>query len=171
MIEARDGDLLLIDIGAEWNMYSADITRTIPVNGAFSDFQRQVYTLVLETQEMLINSLKPGMPITELRSLSNTHLWKGLLQLGIIQEEKEGIQYTIHSPTHHLGLDTHDASHYSTLQPGMVITIEPGIYIPEQQCGIRIEDDVLITETGCEVLSKHIPKSIDAIEHIMQHRQ
>ncbi|KMZ40890.1 MULTISPECIES: aminopeptidase P family protein [Bacillales] len=162
---AEDGDLVLLDLGAVSNYYAADISRTFPVNGRFTERQKAIYQLVLEAEIKTIEAVKPGVTLTQLNDVTKQVLTEGLLGLGLIQDSNELSKYYYHSVSHHLGLDTHDVSDYSAaLQPGMVITIEPGLYIEEEAIGIRIEDNVLVTADGYEVLSSQIPKEIEEVE-------
>lgn len=203
----EDGDLLVMDIGAEWEYYSADVTRTIPVSGRFTDDQKAVYSIVLLANEKIIESVRPGIAISEVYGHGIEILTRGLYDLGLITDPECAWQsrvWTIHGMGHWLGLDTHDVQgkqestgSASILLPGMVFTVEPGIYISEGQLdlyrpfllraaseeevdafikavkpvaarfaplGIRIEDDVLVTETGYRVLSLQAPKRIADIE-------
>jgi Xaa-Pro aminopeptidase len=168
----KDGDLIVIDIGAEYKMYTADITRTIPASGKFTETQKKFYNIVLKSQIGAIEAVKPGAGFMEPYNAS----------LGIIQEELEKMgfinkgdrravrRYMKHTISHFLGLDVHDVGNTrEKLKPGMVITIEPALYIPEHNFAIRIEDDVLVTETGFKVLSK-APKTIEEIEMIMREK-
>ena len=163
--EMKNGDLVVVDIGAEANYYCADITRTYPVSGTFTKRQRELYELVLETQEYIASIAKPGYWLSnkEHSDKSLNHLAKAYL------EERGYGKYFTHGIGHYLGLDVHDVGDYATpLQPGDVITIEPGIYIPEEGIGIRIEDDYWIVEDGAECLSEYIPKAAKDIEALMQ---
>jgi len=164
-----DGDLLLLDLGAEYRLYSADISRTFPVSGTFTPKQKDLYNLVLEANEVTIDAIKPGIPYADLNKITRGVLSEGMKKLGFIKSEEEISKYYTHGVSHQLGLDTHDV--YSgtrmILQPGMVLTIEPGLYIPDLNIGIRIEDDVAVTEDGYENLSSSIPKTVDAIEEWM----
>ncbi|QRG70337.1 aminopeptidase P family protein [Brevibacillus choshinensis] len=165
---AKDGDLVLLDLGAASNFYAADISRTFPVNGRFTERQKEIYQLVLDAEIKTIEAVKPGVTLQQLNEVTKQVLTDGLLRLGLIQESSELSKYYYHTVSHHLGLDTHDVSDYSaSLQPGMVITIEPGLYIEEEAIGIRIEDDVLVTSDGCEVLSSQIPKEIEEVEWLI----
>jgi len=153
------GDVLLIDLGAQYNYYCADISRTFPVDGKFSDKQQYFYDAVLETQKYLIeNCLRPGFVHENTWTETNKYLSKFLIKAGLIQSESEIKKYLPHGICHFLGLDAHDAGEFGLLEPGMVITCEPGVYLPEYGFGIRIEDDILITENGCENLSAVIAK-------------
>ncbi len=171
------GDVVVMDIGAEVEGYSADVTRTIPASGTFSPEQRQLYDLVFQAQEAIFKAAKPGVELRELTTVSNDVLGDGLVALGIIDDKAKARTYTRHGVSHFLGLDVHDVGGFNaTLQPGMVVTVEPGIYIPEgSDCekkywniGIRIEDDVLVTSDGCQVLSSRAPRSSDEVESVMK---
>ncbi|QQE80144.1 aminopeptidase P family protein [Alicyclobacillus sp. SO9] len=162
---ANDGDLVLLDMGAQSDYYSGDISRTFPVNGKFTERQRQIYDIVLKAQLAVIQFIEPGLTLTALNEKTKQVLAEELQGIGLIQNEEELSQYYYHGVSHHMGLDTHDACNNSAkLQPGMIVTVEPGLYIAEEGIGIRIEDDVLVTETGCEVLSSQIPKAPEEIE-------
>ena len=164
----NDGELVLFDLGAQWNNYCADISRTFPVNGKFSPRQKEVYEAVLEVQVACIEKIRPGLEMAELNLFAKESLAKVCQRLGLIQDEAEVINYYYHSIGHYLGLDTHDVGgRGGILKPGMVITIEPGLYIAEESIGIRIEDDILVTETGYENLSADIIKTVADIERFM----
>ncbi|MBN2828876.1 MAG: aminopeptidase P family protein [Candidatus Cloacimonetes bacterium] len=159
--------LVLLDVGASCNGYSADITRTYPIAKKFKKRQLDVYKAVLETQETVIGMIKPGVSMTELNETAVKILTKAMLKLKLITDEKDFRRYYMHSIGHHLGLDTHDVgARDSVLEVGNVITVEPGIYIPEESLGVRIEDDILVTETGYRNLSINIPKAPKALEEI-----
>lgn len=168
-------DLILMDLGAEYRGYTADITRTIPINGKFSPEQKQIYELVLRAQEEAMKVCKPGTTFEALYLATKDVIDKGLKDLGIVKEG-ENHQYYPHGCCHHIGLDVHDKGDYTKLQPGMTITIEPGIYIPENsKCdpkwwgiAVRIEDDYLLTPTGYDHLSSHAPRKVDDIEAMMK---
>ncbi len=192
--DVRDGDLILIDAGVELDsLYTADITRTLPVNGKFTPAQRDIYDLVWRAQQAGFAACKPGNRFADINRASQQVLAEGLAALGVLPVSAEesmkpdsGLhrRWTIHGVSHMLGIDVHDCgaardSEYSqgVLKAGMVLTVEPGLYFhpddlhaPERLrgIGIRIEDDVLITETGCEVLSKHIPSQADDVETWMR---
>lgn len=169
--EIADGTLLLFDCGAQWNEYCADITRTYPASGKYTDRQKQIYNIVLEAEEACIAAAKPGMTFESMNNICKEILAKGCMEIGLIKEESELSKYYYHGVSHFLGLDTHDLGKRSTVfEPGMVITVEPGLYIAEEGIGIRIEDDVLITETGSENLSIAIPKTVEAIEDMMANK-
>jgi Xaa-Pro aminopeptidase len=188
--ELRDGDLLLIDAGAEYRGYASDITRTFPVNGRFTAAQRDIYDLVLESQVACIEMVGPGVTMDELHNRSVEILTEGMVRLGLLRgevkqliEEEEYKQFYMHRLGHFLGLDVHDVGRYQIngesrpLEPGIVITVEPGIYIaagtadiPEKYAGIgvRIEDDVLVTQEGHRVLTDKAPKDVREIEELME---
>jgi len=189
--ELHNGDLLLIDAGGELAGYAADITRTFPVGGQFSVEQKAIYQLVLEAQLQCIEAIAPGQTFARLNDLCHQVLTKGLLALGILQgdletliDEKACKKYFIHGLGHWLGLDVHDVGDYQVVdkqqmrafEPGMVMTIEPGLYFPANDesvdekwrgIGIRIEDNVLVTDQGHKNLTSNAPKSIDEIESVM----
>ncbi|KEI02399.1 aminopeptidase P family protein [Clostridium botulinum] len=162
-------DLIMFDLGAQFQYYNGDITRTFPVSGKFTERQKQIYDVVLRANERIIKEAKPGISYLKLNDIAKKVLAEGCMELGLISKYSEISKYYFHSISHNLGLDTHDVGDRdAVLKPGMVITDEPGLYIPEEGIGIRIEDDLLITEEGCENLSKDIIKTIDEIEEFME---
>lgn len=164
----KDGDLVLLDLGAQYKQYAADISRTFPVNGKFTERQKQIYNIVLKAQQDVIDAMKPGIPFEELNKVCQKSLADSLISIGLIKDFSELSKYYYHGVSHYLGLDVHDiGSRNGLLKDGMVLTVEPGLYIAEESIGIRIEDDVLITETGNIVLSSHLPKSVEEIERLM----
>jgi len=193
----RDGDLLLVDAGAEYQGYASDITRTFPINGKFTEAQRDIYDLVLKTQLSCIDMVRPGVRLEDLKTHSVEMLTEGMAQLGLLKgdpakliEEKKYLQFYMHNLGHFLGIDVHDAGRYyfngesRPAEPGMVMTIEPGLYIsPDTKnipegfnqdvpakylgIGVRIEDDVLVTEKGARVLTDKVPKDAGEIEALM----
>jgi len=185
----RDGDLLLIDAGAEFGNYAADITRTFPVNGRFSEAQRLLYELVLEAQAAAIDKIRPGKSWIEPHDAAVRVLVKGLVKLGLLEgrvgkliKDEAYKKFYMHRTGHWLGMDVHDVGDYKLgdewreLEPGMVLTVEPGLYIapdcldvePQWRgIGIRIEDDVLVTKEGCEVYTAAMPKTVAEIEALM----
>jgi Xaa-Pro aminopeptidase len=192
--QLRDGDLLLIDAGCEWGGYASDITRTFPVNGRFSAAQRELYEIVLAAQAAALDCVKPGAHWNDAHDAAVRVLAQGLLDTGLCQGSLDGVlesgdykKFYMHRTGHWLGMDVHDVGEYRevastanekpwrVLQPGMVLTVEPGLYVrpgdgvPERywNIGIRIEDDVLVTEHGHEVLSKNAPKTVADIEALM----
>ncbi len=164
----NDGELVLFDLGAGRDLYSADITRTIPANGKFTERQKAVYEVVLAANKKTIEWLKPGITLKEYNEFGKKILIEGAKKLGLIKTDEEIVRYYYHSLGHYLGLDIHDVGRYSEPIPvGAVITIEPGLYIAEEGIGIRIEDDLLVTDDGCINLSKDIIKEIKDIEAFM----
>ena len=165
----NDGDLILLDLGAKADGYSADITRTYPVNGKFTARQREYYQLVLDANLAVTKAAKAGMTTRELNDICKCVLAEGLIKMGKIEKAEEVGKYYMHGVAHHLGIDVHDIEDAADriLRPGCVITNEPGLYVDEECIGIRLEDDLLITEDGCEVLSKNIIREIDEIEAFM----
>ncbi len=169
-------DMLVCDVGAEYHGYTADVTRTFPVNGKFTEEQKLIYNIVLEAQTAGIDTCKPGADFRAPHKAATAIIQKRLLELGVIKAPNEVGKYFFHGTSHYLGLDVHDMGTYGKLKPNSVITVEPGIYIPYgSDCdpkwwgiGIRIEDDVLITETVPEVLSDCVPKTIAEIEALMK---
>jgi len=188
----KDGDLILIDAGAEYKGYAADITRTFPINGKFTQPQREVYDVVLDVQQQCIEATKTGNTVKKRQELSIELLTEGMKKLGLLKgktsdliKKKEYMKYYMHGVGHYLGLDVHDAGRYFVDQqaknsrpfaPGMVLTVEPGLYIPPDDksapakyrgIGVRIEDDVLVTEDGNRNLTSKVPKDPDEIEALM----
>lgn len=165
----EDGDIVVLDVGAQYAGYSADITRTLPANGKFTARQREIYDIVLGAQNAAMAALKPGMNLCKSGEKSVYKIsFDYINSRGADLHGKKLGQYYIHGLGHHIGLDVHDPGSYcKPLEPGMVVTMEPGIYIPEENLGVRIEDDVLITETGYELLSKRLPRDPAEIEKVM----
>jgi Xaa-Pro aminopeptidase len=197
--ELKDGDLVLIDAGCELDSYASDITRTFPANGKFTGPQRELYEIVLASQAAAVEVTRPGKRFIDGHDAAVRVLAQGMLDTGLLDKNKAGSlddviekgayrQFYMHRTGHWLGMDVHDVGEYRegtapgeekpwrTLQPGMVLTIEPGIYVrpeagvPEQywNIGIRIEDDALVTENGCDLLSKDAPKTVADIEALMK---
>jgi len=164
----KDGDLVLLDCGAACNNYSADITRTYPINGKFSPRQKELYTIVLKAQEAVIDAIKPGVSFQFLNEIVKEIYRQECVKAKVILSPDQIDEVYYHGVSHSLGLDTHDVGSIegTLLEAGMVITVEPGLYSQLDGIGIRIEDDVLVTSTGCENLSRDIPKSIEAIESL-----
>lgn len=168
-------DLVLMDLGAQYRGYTADITRTIPASGKFTKEQRAVYELVLAAQEAAFKNSKPGNMIQANTLICREVINKGLASLGIIENESAEHNYFPHGVSHHIGLDVHDKGNYQEFRENMVLTVEPGIYIPEgSPCdkkwwgiAVRIEDDILITKDGYELLSTLAPRTPDEIEKLM----
>jgi Xaa-Pro aminopeptidase len=187
-----DGDLLLVDAGAEYQYYASDITRTWPVNGRFSPAQREVYEVVLEAQHAAFAATKPGNHWNEAHEAAVLAITRGLVSIGLLKGRvpkliKDGAyrRFFMHRTGHWLGMDVHDVGDYKVgdewrvLEPGMVMTVEPGIYIPAGSrgvpkrfwnIGIRIEDDVVVTNSGCDILTGDVPSAPDAIEAVMSAR-
>ena len=186
----KNSELLLIDAGAEFNYYTADITRTWPIKGIFDKEQRAIYEIVLEAQKKSIEIIKPGVPIAMIHQKALEIIVQGLIDLKILNDTKENIlenkdyiDYFMHGTSHWLGIDVHDVGNYkqnnksTILKPGMVFTVEPGIYFGEniknipqkyKNIGIRIEDNILVTESSHKILSNNIPKEITDIERILK---
>lgn len=165
-------DLVLMDLGAAWNFYSADITRTFPISGRFTPRQRILYDIVLKAHGRVIELIVPGRPFAELNEAVKEVYAQELTAIGLIADKAEVVKYYFHGVSHYLGLDTHDVgSRETVLQAGMVITVEPGLYLPEEGIGIRIEDDVLVTKDGHEVLSRDIIRTPDDIEEFLRMRE
>ena len=186
----KKSDLLLIDAGVECEHYASDITRTFPVSGKFSMAQKKLYQLVLDAQYAALEQIRPGIPWNKAHDASVKVITQGLVELGLLKgrvskliKDEKYKQFYMHRIGHWLGMDVHDVGNYKLddewrlLEPGMVLTIEPGLYIPKEcttveakwrGIGIRIEDDVLVTEQGHEVLTQNLVKEIDEIESLMQ---
>ena len=163
--QTRDGDLVVVDAGAEWGQYTADVTRTFPVNGKFTPRQKAIYDLVLTTQQTAFDSTRPGATVAQLNRIAREYL---RAHSGTLCGAQSCDGYFIHGLGHWLGMDVHDVGDYGTpLKPGMVLTLEPGIYLPAESLGVRIEDDVLVTATGAEWLSAKAPKTTVEIERLM----
>lgn len=164
----EEDTLVLMDLGAEYNLYSADITRTIPVSGKFTDRQKQIYEIVLKANKETINFIKPGISRAELNKFTRDLLIEECKKIGLIKEDNEINKYYYHSVSHLLGLDTHDLGDYTVpVEVGNVLTVEPGLYVAEEGIGIRIEDDVVVTDNGCINLSEAIIKEVKDIEEYM----
>jgi Xaa-Pro aminopeptidase len=173
-----ESDLVLMDVGAEYHGYTADVTRTVPANGTFTLEQKQIYDLVYEAQEAGIAACKVGTSFRDLDVIARNIISKGLVKLGVSKSENEANEFFPHGLSHHIGLDVHDPGSYNTLENDMVITIEPGIYIPKgSNCdkkwwgiGVRIEDDILITPKGPMNLSAEAPRKWQDIEALMKEK-
>ncbi len=188
--ELHDGDLLLVDAGAEYKGYASDITRTYPINGRFSAAQREIYDLVLKAQMSCVQMVRPGVTHEQLKQHSIEVLTEGMVQLGLLEgkpeeliKEKKYENFYMHGLGHMIGIDVHDVGRYwygqesRALEPGVIMTVEPGLYIspetkdvPEKYSGIgvRIEDDVLCTNNGPRVLTSKVPKQVEEIEELMR---
>ncbi|MDE0012326.1 MAG: aminopeptidase P N-terminal domain-containing protein [Candidatus Poribacteria bacterium] len=188
--QIKDESLVLIDAGAEYGRYSGDVTRTFPANGTFTEAQREIYQLVLDAHYAVIDAIRPGVSIDEPHQQSIELLTESMLSLGLLKGKRKKIikkeayrEFYMYRIGHMLGLDVHDVNcvhdangDFKTFQPGMVMTIEPGLYVADDTknvppeylgIGVRIEDDILVTETGCEVLTDGVPKEIDAVEELV----
>jgi len=166
---AKDGDLILIDAGAQVGWYNGDISRTFPVNGKFTPLQKQIYDIVLSGQQKVIDTIKPGIKFSRLNEVLKEHYLEELKKIGLAQTMDDVCKYYFHGVSHYLGAETHDIGRYGDrmLETGMVLTVEPGLYIDEYGIGIRIEDDALVTDNGCEILSADFIKTTDEIEEFM----
>ncbi len=164
-----DGDLVVIDAAAEWGQYTADVTRTFPVNGRFTPRQKAVYDLVLGAQQAAFDSVRPGVTMRQLDEIARRYMRE---HSGAVCGEKtcDDREYFNHGLGHPIGMDVHDVGGGRPLEPGAVITLEPGIYLSAEGLGVRIEDDVLVTATGAEWLSAGAPRTTDAIERLMRRR-
>lgn len=161
--------MILFDLGALHGNYASDISRTFPVNGKYSKRQKQIYEIVLKVNEATIEEIKPGVTWKHLNDFSRGMLAKEAKNIGLIDDEKEILNFYYHSIGHFMGLDVHDVGYYDLpLEEGMVLTIEPGLYIKEEGIGVRIEDDILVTADGYENLSKEIPKDVKTIEKLIK---
>lgn len=168
----KPNDLILFDLGNTFNHYASDISRTYPISGKFTQRQKDIYEVVLKANKETIKWLKPGITFQEYNEYGKKILIEGAKALGLIKEDHEIGQYYYHSLGHFLGLDVHDVGDYTkVLEPGNIITIEPGLYIKEEGIGVRIEDDILITEDGCINLSKDIIKEVHEIEDYLAKRR
>jgi Xaa-Pro aminopeptidase len=166
--QTRPGELVVMDVGAEHGYYSADVTRTIPISGRFNPRQRELYELVLGAQQAAMDSVRPGSDLATLNRLARDYMRQ---HSGKLCGESGCERYFIHGLSHWLGMDVHDVGAYSRrLEPGMVFTIEPGIYIPAESIGIRIEDDILVTPEGAEVLTSGVPRTVEEVEQAMAAR-
>ncbi len=162
----EEGDLVVVDVGAEYGYYTADVTRTFPVSGEFTERQRAIYELVLGAQKAAIDSIRPGVKVAQLEQIVRRYM----------REHSNGLcgdatcdRYFVHGLGHYIGMNVHDVGGYGRpLEPGMVLTIEPGIYLADESLGVRIEDDVLVTDDGHEVLSAGAPKTVEQIEALMR---
>ncbi len=167
--KTADNDLILLDVGAQYDYYNGDITRTFPVNGKFTTRQKQLYDIVLGGNRLIVNTIKPGIPFKSLNETLKAYYAAELKKIGLIKNDDEVSKYYYHGVSHMLGLETHDVGRHNEglLEAGMVLTVEPGLYIEQESIGIRIEDDVLVTDNGCIVLSPDIPRTTEEIEAVM----
>ncbi|HKL04077.1 MAG TPA: M24B family metallopeptidase, partial [Cryomorphaceae bacterium] len=174
----NDGDLLLMDVGAEYGNYASDMTRTIPVNGKFTDRQKEVYSAVLRVMKESMKMLRPGVMLADYHKKVGKLMEPELVQLGLLKQDDIDNQnpespaykkFFMHGTSHFIGLDVHDVGlWHEPIEAGMVFTVEPGIYIREENMGIRLENDIVITESGYDDLMGNIPIEIEEIEQIMQ---
>lgn len=167
----KENDLILFDLGYNHEEYSADISRTFPVNGKFEGVQAKIYEAVLNCNKAVIQMIKPGLTIKDLQEFATEFLRKQCINSGLMDINDDIRNYYYHNVSHHLGLDTHDISlREKPLQNGNVITVEPGLYFAKYGVGVRIEDDVLVSDDGAIVLSKNIVKEMDEVERLMSTR-
>lgn len=165
---AKDGDLVLFDLGATYNLYCADISRTFPTNGKYTPRQKELYNIVLTAHDKMIEAVKPGVTLADLNQVVIDYYTVALKEIGLINHPDEVSKYYYHNVSHLLGLDTHDiGGRKVTIQEGYVITCEPGLYIQEEGIGIRIEDDILVTKDGGVNLSSDIIRTVEEIEAFM----
>ncbi|SFG72890.1 aminopeptidase P family protein [Sporolactobacillus nakayamae] len=166
---AEDGSLVLLDLGAQHKYYNGDISYTFPVNGKFTPRQKTIYDIVLRCNQEITKMAKPGLAFKALNEFTIKFYTEELMKINLIKTPEELRKYYFHGVSHSLGLDTHDVGPYRDMElvPGEIITNEPGLYIPEESIGIRIEDDILITEHGSEVLTTGLPRTTDEIEGFM----
>jgi len=179
--ECKDGELLLMDFGAEYGGYCADLSRTIPVNGKFTPRQKEIYNACLAIHNYAKSLLKPGITIIEYTELVGEEATQQFIKIGLLTKEQVEKQnpkdkayrkYLYHGISHHLGIDVHDlGTRTAPLTAGMLLTVEPGIYIEEEQLGVRIENNVWLTEDGNIDLMKNIPITVEEIEELMSHKQ
>lgn len=170
--EMQDGDLVVIDIGAEYRQYTADVTRTIPVSGRFTERQAQIYNLVLKAQQAAAEGARPGMTLRDIHKIAAGVLADGLIELKMIESADNLRRYFMHGTSHWLGLDVHDVGgREAKAEVGSVFTIEPGIYIAEEELGVRIEDDYVMTADGARCLSDRAPRTVEEIERMMGRRR
>ncbi|MBZ5499819.1 MAG: aminopeptidase P N-terminal domain-containing protein [Acidobacteriia bacterium] len=162
------GDVAVLDVGAEYWMYTADITRTIPISGTFTKRQRDIYDIVLQANQAAIEMVAPGADMRDINNRVNTIMSDGLIKLGLIKDQRGLPKYYPHGLSHPIGLQVHDVGGLGKLATGMVITIEPGLYLPEEDFGIRIEDDVVVTENGHDVITSGVPKGAQEVEALMK---
>ena len=167
--QTKDGDLILFDLGAQWNYYCADVSRTYPVNGKFTERQKQLYNIVLKGLEVAESMSKPGQLKSELQQISKQVMAEELVKIGKIEKVEDISKYYFHGSGHNIGLNTHDVGDRGDLllEENLMFTLEPGLYFDDEQIGIRIEDTLLVTKDGVEVMSAGIPKTVEEIEAFM----
>ena len=167
--QMQDGSLILFDLGAEWGYYASDVSRTFPVNGKFTEEQAALYYVVLKGLDAAIAASRPGKPKNELQDLSKSVMAEELIRLGYMEKPEDISRYYFHGSGHYIGMYAHDVGNDSApLEEDMMFTLEPGLYFDDLKLGIRIEDTLLVTKDGCEVLSGRIPKTIEEIEAFMR---
>lgn len=164
----EEGDIVVVDCGAEKDMYTADITRTYPVSGKYTERQKAIYEIVLKANEEAIKMVAPGIKLADVSHKADSVLADGMVRIGLIKDKADFKKYYYHGLSHQIGLKNAYGGFVQVLEPGMIITIEPGVYVREEKTGVRIEDDILVTSTGYEVLSKNAPKQISEIEKLMK---
>lgn len=164
---ARDGDLLLVDLGAEYRYYSADVSRTFPIGGRFTDRQKELFTIVREAMDMARDKMRPGIPTKESNQAVIDFYKKALRTAKLINDDSDVSKYYYHGVSHSLGLDTHDPCDRTVYEPGMAVTCEPGLYVAEEGIGIRLENDILVTEGAPEDLTGDRLLDIREIEELM----
>ena len=159
----------MFDLGAQWDLYCTDVSRTFPVNGKFTEKQKMLYNVVLKGLETAISLSKPGQLKSELQQISKKVMAEELVKIGYIEKEEDISKYYMHGSGHFIGLNVHDVGDYNdiVLAEDMMFTLEPGLYFDDEKLGIRIEDTILITKDGCEVFSGGIPKTVEEIEAYM----
>lgn len=167
--QTKDGDLILFDLGAQWNYYCADVSRTYPVNGKFTERQKQLYNIVLKGLEAAESMSKPGQLKSELQQISKQVMAEELVKIGKIEKVEDISKYYFHGSGHNIGLNTHDVGDRGDLllEENLMFTLEPGLYFDDEEIGIRIEDTLLVTKDGVEVMSAGIPKTVEEIEAFM----
>ena len=164
----KDGDLLLVDLGAEYQYYSADVSRTFPVGGKFTDRQKELFTIVREAMDLARDKMRPGVETKESNQAVVDFYKKALRTAKLISDDSDVRKYYYHGVSHSLGLDTHDPCDRTVYEPGMVITCEPGLYVAEEGIGIRLENDILVTEGAPEDLVGDRLLNIEEIEDLMK---
>lgn len=167
--QTKNNDLILVDAGAQMDWYNGDITRTFPVSGTFTERQKTIYNIVLGGQKKVVEAIRPEVPFSRLNEVLKEHYFGELKKIGLVETKDDVAKYYYHGVSHYLGAETHDIGRYTdrNLQAGMVLTVEPGLYIEEWEIGIRIEDDVLVTKDGCEVMTQNLIRTVEEIEAFM----
>ncbi|PQP78990.1 hypothetical protein C6B38_02835 [Spiroplasma sp. ChiS] len=168
----KENDMILLDLGVNCNNYNSDVSRCFPVNGTFSLEQKAIYQIVLDANKKIIDWLGPGKTFAELNQYGTKILFQGLKRMNILQEEKELINYCYHGLGHYLGLEVHDVGNiHHPFVENSIVTVEPGLYLPNLNLGIRIEDDILITKNGAVNLTQDIAKEVEEIEDLMKNNR